>query len=427
MNEQGLIDRLTRRMNLDKVPDPILEEARNVELIKDVLDPKKLDRFEDLLDFARDRMRFHKDMQKYEQRHAIVRTESENIKSLEDTESTSQTDTQASEQDEAAGSHVLRAAALEEYLAMIAASERDVYAFRTRFLPDGQTISLKEASALIASPLAARLPANRVRPSIRSLIPLSGHSAASDAAPIENEENPRTFVEVSADPLREPTLGADGTQERLLFTDKDDHVQVVKVRRLSVLDKLRRRSVRLARHYPWEEAEASCFILTGKIPKMPAVVGRLHASRDPMYTYGTITLTVQPWVPADVVYRFYRDMRQGAFAGEHRTVSDRKIAVFRFVVSQYEIRPPEHGKPKYRIVDSPVGPVPRLSHKTRAKILRKPQLVKPKWKVMLDRWNERYSDLPYKWSYKDEANFKRDFHEARKTIVHPQYDFQVDS
>jgi len=96
------------------------------------------------------------------------------------------------------------------------------------------------------------------------------------------------------------------------------------------------RGVRLTRVYPWEEAEASRFILTGKIPKMPAVVGRLSASRDPSYTYGTITLTVQPWVPAKVIYRFYRDMRQGAFAGRHRSVSERKIVVFRFVVSQYE-------------------------------------------------------------------------------------------
>jgi len=38
---------------------------------------------------------------------------------------------------------------------------------------------------------------------------------------------------------------------------------------------------------------------------------------------------------------------------------------------------------------------------------------------MLGRWNEQYPD----WFYDDEANFKRDFHEARKSIIHPHYDF----
>jgi hypothetical protein len=420
MNRQELLARLARRMKLDEVPKPIVEEAEADRLIEDVLDPDIEEvSFEFLLDFVRRRMRFFRDMQEYEQRHTIAGSESEDAESLEDNEPTSQIDTRATEQDEEAGSHVLRAAAFEEYLAKLAASERYVYEFRMQFLPDGQTISLEEASALIASPVAASLPTNRDRRSIQALIPLSGHSAASDVALAENEEPPHTSVGVPADPLREPPPGTVVGQERLLFTGEDDHVQVVRVRRLSVLDELRWRSVRLTRVYPWEEAEASRFILTGKIPKLPAVVGRLSASRDSSYTYGTITLTVQPWVPAKVIYRFYRDMRQGAFAGRHRSVSQRKISVFRFVISQYEIRPPEHRKPKYRIVDSPVGPVLRLSNRTREKLRRKPQLVKPRWKVMPGRWNEQYPD----WFYDDEANFKRDFHEARKSIIHPHYDF----
>jgi hypothetical protein len=40
---------------------------------------------------------------------------------------------------------------------------------------------------------------------------------------------------------------------------------------------------------------------------------------------------------------------------------------------------------------------------------------------MVDRWNKQNRN----WSYKSEDNFKRDFHEARKAIVHPKYDFQV--
>jgi len=162
-------------------------------------------------------------------------------------------------------------------------------------------------------------------------------------------------------------------------------------------------------------------MLTGEPPRVPAVVGRLQVRRDRATTYGTITLTVQSWVPADVVYGFYRDMRQNAFAGSHQTISERKIAVFRFVMAQHEVHPPKSGKRKYSVLDTPVGSVLRLSHETRAKLRRKPQLVKPPWKAMLDRWNEQYSD----WPYKDEANLKRDFHEAKKTIVHPQYDFQV--
>ena len=138
-------------MKLDEVPKPIVEEAEADGLIEDVLDSEIEVSFEFLLDFVRRRMRFFRDMQEYEQRHTIAGSESEDAESLEDNEPTSQIDTRATEQDEEAGSHVLRAAAFEEYLAKLAASERYVYEFRMRFLPDGQTISLEEASALIAS------------------------------------------------------------------------------------------------------------------------------------------------------------------------------------------------------------------------------------------------------------------------------------
>jgi hypothetical protein len=418
MNRQELLNQLARRMNLDKVPEPIVEEADADGLIEDVLDPEIDVSFDDLLHFARKRVRFYRSMQDYEQRHAISRGESQDTESFEGTESTTLTRTLAPKHDEDERRHVLRAAAFEEYLAKIAASERDVHRFRRRFLPDGDTLSLEEASALIASPVAACVPASRVRPSVRSLISPLDHNATSDEKQSEDEESPSAPVGLSTDPLNERSSGEVAKQEQLLFADKDNHVQEVWVRHLSVLNELRWISVRLARVYPWEEAEASRFILTGEPPRVPAVVGRLHVYRNSATTYGTITLTVQPWVPADVVYSFYRDMRQVAFAGSHQTISERKIAVFRFVMAQHDVHPPEDGKPKNRIVNAPVGSSLRLP------LLRKPQLVKPPWKVMLDRWNEQYADSPYKWSYKDEANFKRDFHEARKTIVHPQYDFQ---
>lgn len=422
MNRQELLDQLARRMNLDTVPEPIVEEAENDGFIEDVLNPEIDVDFEELLHFSWKRMRFHRRMRDYEQRYAISRGESQDTESFEGSESTSRTRTLGPKHDEEVRRHVLRASAFEEYLAKIAASERDVHRFRRRFLPDGEPISLEEASALMASPIAACLPAPRVRSSVRSLISLLDHNATSDEKQVEDEGSPCAPVGLCAYPLSERLSGEVAREERLVFADKDDHVQEVWIRRLSVLDDLRRLSVRLARDYPWEEAEASRFILTGKPPRVPAVFGRLRVHRNPATTYGTITLTVQPWVPADVVYGFYRDMRQDAFAGSHQTISERKIAVFRFVMAQHDVHPPEGGKPKYRVVDSRVSPTLRLSNKTRAKLLKKPQLVKPPWKVMLDRWNQRYSD---EWLYKNEANFKRDFHEARKTIVHPQYDFQV--
>jgi len=341
MDRQDLLDRLARRMNLDTLPEPIVEEADDAGLIEDVLNSEVS--FEDLLDFARKRMRFHRRMQNYEQRHASSRGESQDTKSFEGTESTSLTRALSSKHDEEERRHVLRAAAFEEYLAKLAATERDVYRFRRWFLPDGETISLEEASTLIASPVAACLPATRVRPSVRSLISPLDHNATSDEKQGEHEESPSAPVDLSADPLNEQSSGEVAKQEQLLFADKDYQVLEVWVGRLSVLDELRRISARLARVYPWEEAEASRYILTGEPPRVPAVVGRLHVRRDRATTYGTITLTVQPWVPADVVYSFYRDMRQNAFAGSHQTISERKIAVFRFVMAQHEVHPPRAG------------------------------------------------------------------------------------
>jgi hypothetical protein len=40
MNRQELLDQLARRMNLDKVPEPIVEEADADGFIEDVLGPE---------------------------------------------------------------------------------------------------------------------------------------------------------------------------------------------------------------------------------------------------------------------------------------------------------------------------------------------------------------------------------------------------
>lgn len=145
MDEQELWGWIAEQMKIDEVPNPVREEAVEEGFVDDALAPAaKNQEKQELLNFARKRMRFARKMEAWRQgRHPIARDEDGGVSpdsfTLEDTES-----------------EALRAAALEAYLAKIAACERVVFDFRERFL-DGGLLTPEQARALISSPAAAYL------------------------------------------------------------------------------------------------------------------------------------------------------------------------------------------------------------------------------------------------------------------------------
>ncbi len=108
-----------------------------------------------------------------------------------------------------------------------------------------------------------------------------------------------------------------------------------------------------------------------------------------------LVLTIQPWVPANVVRAVYANLQKLGLKGKPRALSERNLAVFRFVISHQEVVPGDGAQPALR---------------------------KPPWRILLDRWNKVYPK-EHEWHYTDVRRFRRDFDRAEQAVVHPRIDF----
>ena len=167
------------------------------------------------------------------------------------------------------------------------------------------------------------------------------------------------------------------------------------VRRGSVLDELSEVSTELSSLcQPWDEAEAAWFTLTGEYPTISGVRGRAHFTLTAAVNYGNMILTVEPWVSADSVRQAYLDLQRQVLNRKNRSISERNLAVFRFVVGE------------------------TLSLIPGAQMWRFPSVRVPSWRTLCERWNNQVKQA---WRYEDVRYFKRAFNRASKLVVRPRY------
>src|SRR4051794_2270856 len=114
MDKQELLILLARRMNLNRVPGPIVEEAEADGYIAGVLDPEREDTVEELLEFARRRLGFYRRMQNWEQRHGLSH-KAGSFEASDEVDTTSIKFELGTGHGEGERPEVLRAAAFEEY------------------------------------------------------------------------------------------------------------------------------------------------------------------------------------------------------------------------------------------------------------------------------------------------------------------------
>ncbi len=142
---------------------------------------------------------------------------------------------------------------------------------------------------------------------------------------------------------------------------------------------------------PWNEAEAAWVVVTGKVKHMPQpLVGEAVDYPNDHLTYGTINLTVQPWVATEAVVKNYQWWQARMLGRKPRALSERNLRVVQFVMrelSELIARDQE---------DSPAPP--RLS-----------------WRILMQRWNNANPEE----AYDDERHFHRDFHRTASTVVRP--------
>src|SRR5215212_1724322 len=308
-----------------------------------------------------------------------------------------------------------RAATLGEYLSLRASLHPDVRRFRDRIL-EGRFLTPQEAHAFIESPANSRFSPEFFE---EAGVPLVGHTARFlDHGVVEEGDNggfvefeviyidppgdvfvARLPVSVFYDDLIKarfpaktrnpisagPYSGAYPTDERVYIPVYPD----------SVLDYLGWLSLRVSEHFchAWDETQAAWFLLTGEDIAPRAMAGHYDSADGEDLTYGTITLKIEPWIPANTVAAFYQHLQRDVLRQTPRAPSLRNLAVFRFVT----------GELKRLLVDASETEDIEWS---------------PQWPEFMRRWNDLHRSEP-SWTYRHLSKFKRDYYRGGRAVAEP--------
>jgi len=315
-------------------------------------------------------------------------------------------------------------AALEEYLAMCAACDADVYLFRKTVL-GGQTISSEEARKLVASPAARVL--SKAAFEVWG-IPFLNHTARLEDHKTDLVTGGRRYrATIYVDPpdiTREVQMvtwaGTSQTDKQRLvnleYPDEEGKVQFIEVWSTSLLGELRKVGEKLSERYRWQPAQAVWFVLTGEIPAVPALtVTRSFPSS--IYHHDTlITIEASPWVSSKTVEKAFRKAQiktLGSSGG--RPLGMRALKLLRFVIERIEslgieeLRKLEEGK-------RPPGAPTEEGWRVLELVAQYPWYRKmPNGKRLVREWNEK---APKKWSYGDNTRwFWKDYHRTKKAVA----------
>jgi hypothetical protein len=149
-----------------------------------------------------------------------------------------------------------------------------------------------------------------------------------------------------------------------------------------VLERLWKLSKNLCFRYPWTEAQATMFVLTGLRPEARSVVG--HVRLVPRLQAATrITLTVDPSVtPQDLSERYHRE-RTGLLPNRLRALSDKHLRLAAFIAQSDEDE---------------------------------------SWESKMKKWNNTYPETEYPgYRYDNRRNFSRDAAQVCQRLLYPNY------
>jgi len=139
----------------------------------------------------------------------------------------------------------------------------------------------------------------------------------------------------------------------------------------------------------WTKAEASWAAITGEVKAIEPVTWRIESRVTDHVTFGTISITAEPWIPAETVTNVYQHLQAQVLRRRPRPVSRRNLSVLRFVVEQLQELIATMGG---------MAEPPRVS-----------------WSRMMERWNREHPES----AYSDQRKFYRDCHRTGKIVVRP--------
>jgi hypothetical protein len=309
-----------------------------------------------------------------------------------------------------------RKAALEEYLALCAACDKDVYLFRKKVL-GGQTISSVNARKLIGSP-AARVLSKAAFENLD--IPFLDHTAKlvdhkTDLVIKGRRYRASIFVDPPGISRQVEMVTWSGTpqtdNQRLVeldYLDEEGKVRNVQVWSISLLGELREVGEKLSERYRWQSAQAVWFVLTGEIPAVPA----LRVTRSFPYSMyhhdALITVEASPWISSRAVEQAFRKAQVETLGSRGgRRIGKKNLKLLRFVIEHTELLRMLEGD------ERPPDDPDRLTEEFEL-VINLPYMKVPNLKQLVCKWNGTYPD----WSYKKgTSRFWRDYKRARKIVA----------
>jgi hypothetical protein len=293
-----------------------------------------------------------------------------------------------------------RALARDDALAFKASRTTMVRAFRDQFT-GGALLSVPLARQLLASEAARRWSGRDFE---RLGIPIMGHRAVVVAERWLVEESVpwRGPIDTQTVDLKvtwdDQVREAPASRSGVILRDRDVPVLHVidehgkphekEVWPRSVLGRLRETSHMLAQAYEFNAAQAAWFILTDTPPRRAPLEGNVAVEVRRTHNDGRVTLSMEPWVPADVVLQSYRDIQRDLLGRENRPLSLRNLAVLRSVL--------EDAREAART--NPGAPPPSRAQS-------------------MARWNREHPEE----TYAQEWQFNRDVDRAERGVLFPLY------
>jgi hypothetical protein len=317
------------------------------------------------------------------------------------------------------GYEAKRAGAIGEFLALRASAHPLVRRFRDEAL-EGGTVSPEQARALVDSPAASRFSTSWFKD---RGIPTADHAAHFDRHDVLFDGgHPGRFVEfdyIFVDPpgdlfraylpmsvgyeeleyFRYPNEGSKiqgGEHYSALW--RDEEYDVVPVYPGSLLDDLHQLSRRLTREpfHAWTEAQMARFVLTGEVVAPQALTARYDSLTSEHLTHGTITLTIEPWVPTKTVIDVYQYLQKYMLGRKPRAPSQRNLDVFSFVMRQVRSSFADGGS--------------RATAPERFN-----------WSELMERWNRENPGR----RYSSQSQFSRDFRRGGNAVVSPYDQYEL--
>jgi len=257
----------------------------------------------------------------------------------------------------------IRSRAISSMVASLAAQDAGVIAFRTKELQN-RLITRKMVADWVRNQGNADGP-----PTVLLMVPIPPDE------PLKfRRDKGKTLAIVPTRPLRisnrQPAIGT--WVEELAYRAEGERTRLRPITLNGVLDRLRLLSERLAAEFGWRRFDATTFILTGRIPRIPAFVARYE--RKHLAALNRVTLSVDLALSPRELARYYSKMRKRYLGRWHHSITEKHSALALFMNS----------RPDHEI---------RLSS--------------------MQAWNAAHQ----KWKYKHVSNFVRDLLVARRRIL----------